>query len=107
MHNRDCSDDLDCPVRTGSGNDAGTLGAGDDIVYFTVDQLQGDQTKTINDFDASGNDKIQIDKDLKDLVSIEGKGTKAIKISLSGAQTGSTNVVSEGETIDDDDIEFV
>ena len=94
-------------VRFGAGNDTGSLGDGDDIVYFTVDQLQGSQTKTITDFDSSGNDKIQIDADLKNLVDITGKGTKAIKITLSGAQTGTTAVVSEGNTIDDDDIEFV
>ena len=104
VFNTGAGDDI---VRTGSGDDSGTLGAGEDIVYFTVDQLQGTQTKTIKDFDASGNDKIQIDSDLKDLVSIEGQGTKAIKITLSGAQTGTTAVISEGETIDDNDIEFV
>ena len=102
--NTGAGDDI---VRTGSGDDSGNLGAGEDIVYFTVDQLQGSQTKTIKDFDSSGNDKIQIDSDLKDLVSIEGQGTKAIKITLSGAQTGTTAVISEGNTIDDDDIEFV
>ena len=104
VFNTGAGDDI---VRTGSGDDSGTLGAGEDIVYFTVDQLQGSQTKTIKDFDASGNDKIQIDSDLKDLVSIEGQGTKSIQITLSGAQTGTTSVISEGETIDDNDIEFV
>ena len=104
IFNTGAGDDI---VRTGSGDDSGTLGAGEDIVYFTVDQLQGSQTKTIKDFDANGNDKIQIDSNLKDLVDITGKGTKAIKITLSGAQTGTTAVVSEGNTIDDDDIEFV
>ena len=102
--NSGAGDDI---VRTGSGDDSGTLGAGEDVVYFTVDQLQGSQTKTIKDFDANGNDKIQIDSNLKDLVDITGQGTKAIKITLSGAQTGTTAVISEGETIDDDDIEFV
>ena len=102
--NAGAGDDI---VRFGSGNDSGSLGAGEDIVYFTVDQLQGSQTKTIKDFDANGNDKIQIDADLKELVDITGQGSKAITISLSGAQTGTTTVISEGETIDDDDIEFV
>lgn len=102
--NTGAGDDI---VRTGSGNDSGTLGAGDDIGYFTVDQLQGNQTKTFKDFDANGNDKFQIDSDLKDLVDITGQGTKAIKITLSGSQTGTTVVISEGNTIDDDDIEFV
>ena len=102
--NAGAGDDI---VRTGSGNDSGSLGAGEDIVYFTVDQLQGTQTKTIKDFDANGNDKIQIDSNLKGLTTIEGEGTKEIKITLSGAQTGTTTIVSEGETIDGDDIEFV
>ena len=102
--NTGAGDDI---VRTGSGDDSGTLGAGDDIAYFTVDQLQGNQTKTIKDFDANGNDKIQIESSLKDLVDITGQGTNAIKITLSGAQTGTTAVISEGNTIDDDDIEFV
>ena len=102
--NSGAGDDI---VRTGSGNDTGSLGAGEDIVYFTVDQLQGTQTKTITDFDANGNDKIQIDANLKGLTSIEGEGTKEIKITLSGAQTGTTTVISQGETIDGDDIEFV
>jgi Ca2+-binding RTX toxin-like protein len=94
-------------VRVGTGNDSGSLGAGDDILYLTVDQLQGENVNTITDFDADGNDKIQIDGDLEGLVDIEGVGTKSILITLSGAQTGSTAVVSEGNTIDDDDIEFV
>jgi Ca2+-binding RTX toxin-like protein len=94
-------------VRVGTGNDSGSLGAGDDILYLTVDQLQGDSVNTITDFDANGNDKIQIDGDLEDLVDIDGVGTNSIVITLSGAQTGTTAVVSEGESIDDDDIEFV
>ena len=94
-------------VRLGSGNDTATLGAGNDTAYFTVDQLQGTQTKTITDFDASGNDKIQIEKSLEGLTDIEGIGSKSITISLSGAQTGTTTIVSQGENIDDDDIEFV
>ena len=102
--NAGAGDDI---VRMGTGNDAGTLGAGDDIVYLTVDQLQGVNAKAITDFDANGNDKIQIDADLEDLVEIEGVGTNGIVITLSGAQTGETVIVSEGESIDEDDIEFV
>ena len=102
--NAGAGDDI---VRTGSGDDQVTLGSGEDIVYFTVDQLQGAQSKTITDFDANGNDKIQIDADLKGLLSITGQGTNKITISLSGAQTGTTNVESGGQAIDDDDIEFV
>lgn len=102
--NSGAGDDI---VRLGAGDDQVTLGSGEDIVYFTVDQLQGNQSKTITDFDTNGNDKIQIDADLQGLVEITGQGTNKITISLSGAQTGTTNVESGGQTIDDDDIEFV
>ena len=101
------SEDGDDIVRVGTGNDSGSLGAGNDILYLTVDQLQGDSVNTITDFDANGDDKIQIDADLEGLVDIEGVGTNAITITLSGAQTGTTAIVSEGESIDADDIEFV
>ena len=94
-------------VRMGTGNDSGTLGDGNDIVYLTVDQLQGINAKAITDFDANGDDKIQIDAALQDLVDIEGLGTKAIVITLSGEQTGKIAVESLGESIDRDDIEFV
>ena len=94
-------------VRVGIGNDSGTLGLGDDIVYLTVDQLEGSNVNTITDFDANGDDKIQIDADIEDLVEIEGVGTNEIIITLSGAQTGTTEIISGGQTIDEDDIEFV
>ena len=102
--NAGAGDDI---VRMGTGNDSGTLGDGNDIVYLTVDQLQGINAKAITDFDVNGDDKIQIDADLKGLVDIEGVGTNGIVISLSGAQTGETVIVSEGKSIDEDDIEFV
>ena len=66
-----------------------------------------EEGNTVTDFDANGNDKIQIDSNLEGLVSITGQGTNKITISLSGAQTGTTTVESGGQTIDDDDIEFV
>jgi hypothetical protein len=100
-------------VRVGTGNDIGTLGAGNDILYLTVDQLQGISTNTLTDFDKSygsangDDDKIQIDAALQDLVDIDGLGTKAIIITLSGEQTGKIVVESLGESIDKDDIEFV
>ena len=94
-------------VRMGSGDDFGTLGGGDDIVYFTVDQLQGEQTKIVTDFDSDGDDKIQIDADLEGLVELEGFGTNSITIILFGAQSGITTFLSEGEAIDFDDVEFV
>jgi len=96
-------------VRPGSGNDDMTLGKGNDVVYLTIDQLQGTQTKNISDFKTSGADKIQISKDLQGLVSITGQGTKQIVISLSGAQSGTTTIISgpQGLAINNDDIQFV
>ena len=94
-------------VRPGAGNDEITLGLGNDIVYLTVDQIQGTSTKTISDFNTQGTDKIQIANNLKNLVSISGKGTKEIIITLSGAQTGTTKIVSNGKVITDDDIKFI
>ena len=95
-------------VRMGIGNDAGSLGAGDDIVYLTVDQLQGSNVNTITDFGANGDDdKIQIDAELEGLVELDGVGTNAITLTLTGAQSGTTEIVSEAESIDEDDIEFV
>ena len=103
--NAGAGDDL---VRLGSGDDLVTLGDGNDAVYFTVDQLQGEQGKVITDFDAEGgDDKILIDENLQDLVTIDGLGSNAITIILDGAQTGITDVLSEGNTIDADDVEFV
>jgi Ca2+-binding RTX toxin-like protein len=94
-------------VRVGTGNDSGTLGLGNDILYLTVDQLEGDSVNTITDFDVDGDDKIQIDQNIQDRVDIDGIGTNAITITLSGDTTGTTAIISEGESIDDDDIEFV
>ena len=94
-------------VRVGSGNDSGTLGLGNDILYLTVDQLEGDSVNTITDFDVDGDDKIQIDQNIQDRVDIDGIGTNAITITLSGDTTGTTAIISEGESIDEVDIEFV
>jgi Ca2+-binding RTX toxin-like protein len=104
LFNAGAGDDI---IRMGTGNDSGTLGAGNDIVYLTVDQLQGVNAKTITDFDVNSDDKIQIDADLKGLVEIKDVGSNSIVISLTGAQTGETVIVSEGNSIDEDDIEFV
>lgn len=97
-------------VRGGADSDQVTLGPGDDIYYFTDDQLIGTSTDTITDFDADGNDQIQIDKTLDDdgRISISGIGTNRIVITLSGSETGETTVVSgSANTIDNDDIAFV
>ena len=57
--------------RFGTGNDSHSW-AGDDTVYFTVDQLQGTSTNTITD-SIEGDDKIQIDEDLEGRIGITGK----------------------------------
>ncbi len=96
-------------LRTGPGNDFGSLGEGDDTLYLTVDQLQGDFTKTITDFDELGDDQILIDvaDDIADNIEITGLGTNEITITLSGDPSGTTTIKSNGETIDDDDVTFV
>ena len=96
-------------LRTGPGNDFGSLGEGDDTLYLTIDQLQGDFTKTISDFDELGDDQILIDvaDDIADNIDISGLGTNEITITLSGDPSGTTTIVSNGETIDDDDVTFV
>jgi hypothetical protein len=98
-------------VRLGTGDDEGTLGAGNDVIYLTVDQLQSEpgdvNDKVITDFDTNGDDKIQIDEDLEGLVEITGVGTNTITITLSGEQSGVTTITSQGESIDEDDIEFI
>lgn len=94
-------------IRPGAGNDEMRLGPGNDVVYLTVDQLQGTQTKVINDFNTSGADKIQIAKNLQFLVGITGQGTKSIVITLSGAQKGTTTINSNGQVINASDIQFV
>ena len=102
--NAGAGDDI---VRVGTGDDIGTLGKGNDRLYLTIDQMQGESTNTIKDFDSNGDDKIQIEESLEGLTEITGLGSKEIRIILSGAQTGTTTIISEGDTIDDDDIEFV
>lgn len=96
-------------LRTGPGNDKGSLGEGDDTLYLTIDQLQGDFTKTITDFDELGDDQILIDvaDDIRDNIDISGLGTNEITITLSGDPSGTTTIKSDGETIGDDDVTFV
>ena len=92
-------------VRLGTGDDEGFLGAGNDKVYLTLDQLQEEGTKTLKDFDADGDDKIQVESGLE--VTVEGQGTNTITITLGSDPGVVTTIISEGGTIDDDDIEFV
>ena len=97
-------------VRPGADDDIVTLGPGDDRVYLTVDQLQGTSKDIIVDFDLDGDDTIVIAENLKGLVNGEvlekGLGSKTIVIELAGDQPGTTEIVSAGSTIDDDDIVF-
>lgn len=95
-------------VRLGTGTDEVTLGTGEDVVYFTVDQLETsvEQTKTITDFD-SGVDAIQINADLEGRLSIERLSADEVRLVLSGDTTGITKIISAGDDIADDDIEFV
>lgn len=92
-------------VRLGTGDDEGFLGAGNDKVYLTLDQLQEEGTKILKDFDSDGDDKIQIESGLE--VNIEGQGSNTITITLGSNPGVVTTITSEGETIDNDDIEFV
>ena len=97
-------------VRPGANDDIVTLGPGDDRFYLTVDQLQGSSKNIIVDFDLDGDDTIVIAENLKGLVNGEvldkGLGSKTIVIELGGAQPGTTEIVSAGSTIDDEDVVF-
>jgi len=95
-------------VRGGAGSDTVTLGPGNDVYYLTVDQLQGTSTDTITDF-TSGEDQVLIAANIEGRVSISGFGTKALVISLSGSETGTTELVSgvNGTAFQEDDVAFV
>ena len=97
-------------VRPGADNDVVTLGPGDDCFYLTVDQMQGKSNNIILDFDLDGDDTIVIAENLKGLVNGEvlekGLGSKTIVIELGGDQPGTTEIVSAGSTIDDEDVVF-
>ena len=98
-------DDL---VRGGAGDDAGTLGPGNDWFYLTIDQLQGQSINTLSDFDTAGDDRIVIDAALKDRVDISmSEDGQSVVIRLSGSESGLTEVLSEGGSIDTDDLEFL
>jgi len=93
-------------VRGGAGSDTVTLGAGNDVYYLTVDQLQGTSVDTITDF-TSGEDQVQIAANIEGRVSISGIGSNKLVISLSGSETGTTEILSGGSTFQDDDVAFV
>lgn len=95
-------------VRGGADSDLVTLGAGNDVYYFSVDQLIGTSTDTITDF-TSGEDQVQIARNIEGRVSISGFGTKSLVITLSGSETGTTGLESgvNGTAFEEDDVVFV
>ena len=110
------NDDLDAGsghdiIRLGSGNDIITLGAGDDIIFLTADQLQGNTSNRIKDFNSSGTDQIIIDQDLEDYITIEGLGTTSIQLTLKGPEAvvglgGITTLASDAGVFQGDSIYF-
>ena len=93
-------DDL---VRIGSGDDTVELGAGADVLYWTVDQFEGDSVNTIRDF-TSGEDTIAIEADVFSRVEVEfAEGNQAFTVTLlneAGEVEGTTVVVSEGDAFE-------
>ena len=103
--------DGDDIVRVGSGSDDVTLGAGADVVYWTVDQFEGDSVNTITDF-VSGEDKIAIEADVFSRIDVEfaedGQSFTVTLLNESGEVEGTTEVISEGDAfVFPDDFEIV
>lgn len=104
--NAGAGDDI---VRLGTGNDTATLGDGADQVYFTVDQLQFDGTKTITDF-KSGEDKLTFAADANPSgysISDDGQTLTLTFSNDGGATTYTTTIVSQGDGFQDTDLEFL
>ena len=98
-------------VRVGSGSDDVTLGAGADVVYWTVDQFEGDSVNTITDF-VSGEDKIAIEADVFSRIDVEfaedGQSFTVTLLNESGEVEGTTEVISEGDAFEfPDDFQIV
>ena len=74
-----------------------------DLKKFLVENKLTNNSKILSEVEQS----VEIANNLKNLVSISGKGTKEIIITLSGAQTGTTKIISDGKIITDDDIKFI
>ena len=92
-------DDL---VRGGAGSDEIFLGTGMDTVYYTSDQMNS--TDTLGDF-VSGEDKITFDSSLDiDSSDITGFGSSQITVS---STSGTVTIVSDGDEIQESDIDFV
>ena len=98
--NAGAGDDL---VRVGSGSDSVTLGAGADVVYWTVDQFEGDSVNIITDF-TSGEDKIAIEADVFSRIDVEfaedGQSFTVTLLNESGEVEGTTEVISEGDAFE-------
>ena len=93
-------DDL---VRVGAGSDIVELGSGADVLYWTVDQFEGNSVNSIRDF-TSGEDTIAIDADLADRIDVEfTDGNQAFTVTLfdsDGNVEGKTIVVSQNDEFD-------
>ena len=103
--------DGDDIVRVGSGSDDVTLGAGADVVYWTVDQFEGDSVNTITDF-TSGEDKIAIEADVFSRIDVDfaedGQSFTVTLLNESGEVEGTTEVISEGDAFEfPEDFEIV
>lgn len=98
-------DDL---VRVGSGSDNVTLGEGADVLYWTVDQFEGDSVNFITDF-TSGEDTIAIESEVASRIDVQfvdaegNESSKAFTVTLlneSGEVEGTTVVISGNDDFD-------
>ena len=93
-------DDL---IRVGSGDDTVELGAGADVLYWTVDQFEGDSVNTIRDF-TSGEDIIAIESEVASRIDVEfaenGQAFTVTLLNEAGEVEGTTVVISENDEFD-------
>ena len=96
----DAGDDL---IRVGSGDDTVELGAGADVLYWTVDQFEGDSVNTIRDF-TSGEDIIAIESEVASRIDVEfadnGQAFTVTLLNEAGEVEGTTVVISENDEFD-------
>lgn len=105
--------DGDDIVRVGSGSDEVTLGGGADVVYWTVDQFEGDSVNIITDF-TSGEDKIAIEEDVFGRIEVDfaedGQSFTVTLLNEAGGDVveGETTVISRGDAFEfPEDFEIV
>ena len=93
-------DDL---IRVGSGDDTVELGAGADVLYWTVDQFEGDSVNTIRDF-TSGEDIIAIESEVASRIDVvfaeNGQAFTVTLLNEAGDIEGTTVVISENDEFD-------